>query len=177
MPGEALLRLLAIFLAMSIIIGIGNLLLVHVPRLARGRVMSGVLIASFGGTIAWHITQNGDTSLLETVQLPIESALAALLCVTLVAGGARILSKRADIWGLLFVAVTLVVILGSMPLPEVAPISALSDWLMRIPRAGGRARHPARYCAGQRRSRRPRAAGARPLLPGLADERRFPMAG
>ncbi len=140
MPGEVLLRLLAIFLAMSIAIGIVNLLAVHSMRALRGGLMSGVLIVSFAGTIAWHSTQRGDTSLLENVQLPIESSLAALLCVTLVAGGARVLSKRSDIWGLLFVAVVLVVLLDSMPLPEVAPVSALSDWLMRIPvQAGARA--------------------------------------
>ena len=140
MPGEVLLRLLAIILAMSIVIGIVNLLLAHTRRALAGRLMSGVLLASFAATIAWHYTQFGDTSLLEAVQLPIESSLAALLCVTLVAGGARILSRRSDIWGLLFVAVVLVVLLGSLPLPELAPLRALSDWLMRIPvQAGARA--------------------------------------
>ena len=140
MPGDVLLRLLAILLAMSIVIGIVNLVAVHLRRALGGRLMSAVLLASFAGTIAWHITQFGDTSLLETVQLPIESSLAALLCVTLVAGGARILSKRSDIWGLLFVAVVVVVLLGSLPLAEVAPVSAFSDWLMRIPaQAGARA--------------------------------------
>lgn len=140
LPGAVLLRLLVIVLALSIVFGIANLLSLHTRRVAGGRLMSGVLLASFAGTIGWHITQRGDLSLLETIQLPIESALAALLCVTLVAGGARILTRRNDIWGLLFVLVVVVVLLGSLPLPELAPIAALSDWLMRIPvQAGARA--------------------------------------
>ncbi|MCY4465945.1 MAG: hypothetical protein OXE46_10455 [Chloroflexi bacterium] len=140
LPGDVLLRLLVIVLALSIVFGIANLLIVHTRRVAHGRLMSGVLLASFAGAIGWHITRRGDTSLLETIQLPIESALAALLCITLVAGGARILARRSDIWGLLFVLVVVVVLLGSLPLPELAPIAAFSDWLMRIPvQAGARA--------------------------------------
>lgn len=140
LPGDVLLRLLVIVLAMGIVFGIANLLILHTRRLARGRLMSGVVIASFAGVIGWHITRRGDTLLLETIQLPVESALAALLCVTLVAGGARILARRSDIWGLLFVLVVVVALLGSLPLPELAPIAAVSEWLMRIPvQVGARA--------------------------------------
>lgn len=140
LPGAVLLRLLVIVLALSIVFGIANLLILHTRRVASGRLMSGVLLASFAGAIGWHITRQGDTSLLEAIQLPIESALAALLCVTLVAGGARILTRRSDIWGLLFVLIVVLVLLGSLPLPELAPIAALSDWLMRVPvQAGARA--------------------------------------
>lgn len=140
LPGEVLLRLLVIVLGLSIVFGIANLLFLHARRMARGWLMSGVLLASFAGAIGWHITRQGEPSLLEAIQLPIESALAALLCVTLVAGGARILAKRSDIWGLLFVLVVVVVLLGSLPLPELAPVAAFSDWLMRIPvQVGARA--------------------------------------
>ncbi|MCY3572757.1 MAG: hypothetical protein OXG92_10850 [Chloroflexi bacterium] len=140
LPGAALLRLLVIMLALSIVIGIANLLLLHARRMAGGRLMSGILLASFAAAIGWRILLPGEVSLLEAIQLPIESALAALLCLTLVAGGARILTKRSDIWGLLLVLVVVVVLLGSLPFPELAPIAAFSDWLMRIPaQAGARA--------------------------------------
>ncbi len=140
LPGDVLLRLLVILLALSIVFGIVNLLILHIRRMTDGRLLSGILLASFAGTIGWHILLDGDTTLLEAIQLPIESALAALLCVTLVAGGARILSRRSDIWGLLFVLVVVVVLLGSLPFPELAPIAAFHDWLMRVPvQAGARA--------------------------------------
>ncbi len=137
LPGDVLLRLIVIFLALSIVIGIANLLFVHVSRLTSGKFYSAVLLASFGFTIYWYVTRRGDTSLLEAVQLPIESALAALLFVSLVHGSSRVMGKRNDIWGLLFVAVVVVVLLASLPLAELAPVKAWSDWLMRIPVSAG----------------------------------------
>ena len=137
LPGDALLRLVAIVIAVSIVIGIANLLFVHIGRLARGKIYSAILLASFAFTIYWTITNKGDASLLEAVQVPIESALAALLFVSLAHGGSRVMQKRADIWGLLFVAVVLIVLLGSTPLDELAPVKAWSDWLMAIPVSAG----------------------------------------
>ena len=137
LPGDVLLRLTAIVIALSIVIGIANLLVVHVGRLARGKVFSGVLLASFGFTIYWYVTRQGDTSLLAAVQLPIESSLAGLLFISLVVGGARVLHKRADAWGLLFVAVVVLVLLASLPLAELEPIKVWRDWLMRVPVSAG----------------------------------------
>ncbi len=136
-PGDVLLQLAVIVVAISLIIGIANLLYVHVGRLARGRFYSAVVLASFAFTIFWYVTRRGDTSLLEAVQVPIESALAALLFLSLALGGARVLQKRADLWGLLFVAVTLIALLGSLPLAELAPLKAWNDWLMAVPVSAG----------------------------------------
>ncbi len=137
LPADVLLRLVVIFLALSVVIGIANLLFVHVSRLTSGKFYSAVLLASFGFTIFWYVTRQGDTSLLEAVQLPIESALAALLFLSLVHGGSRVMGKRRDIWGLLFVAVVLVVLLASLPLAELAPLRTWNDWLMRVPVSAG----------------------------------------
>ncbi|MCY3832704.1 MAG: hypothetical protein OXG85_06780 [Chloroflexi bacterium] len=137
LPGDVLLRLVVIVVALSIVIGVANLLFVHVGRAARGAFTSAVVLASFAFTIYWYVSRRGDTSLLEAVQVPIESALAALLFLSLTLGGARILQKRADIWGLLFVVVAVIVLLGSIPLAELAPVKALSDWLLAIPVSAG----------------------------------------
>ena len=137
LPGDVLLRLVVIVVAVSIVIGIANLLFVHIGRLARRKLTSAVLLASFGFTIYWYVTRQGDTSLLEAVQVPIESSLAALLFLSLALGGARVIQKRADIWGLLFVVVVLIVLLGSLPLAELAPVKAWSDWLMAVPVSAG----------------------------------------
>lgn len=137
LPADVLLRLVVIVVALSIVIGIANLLFTHIGRLTRGKFYSAVLLASFGFTIYWYVARKGDTSLLEAVQVPIESSLAALLFVSLARGGSRVLQKRADIWGLLFVAVALIVLLGSLPLAELAPVKALGDWLMAVPVSAG----------------------------------------
>ncbi len=137
LPGDVLLRLVVIVLALSIVIGITNLLYVHVGRVARGKLYSAVLLASFAFTIYWYVSRRGDSSLLEAVQVPIESTLASLLFFSLIYGGARVMRRRADIWGLLFVAVVIVVLLGSLPLAELAPLKAWSDWLMAVPVSAG----------------------------------------
>ena len=137
LPASILIRLVAIVVALTIIIGIANLLYVHVGRVVSRGFYSIILLASFAFTIYWYVTKQGDTSLLEAVQVPIESALAALLFLSMLRGGARILQKRADIWGLLFVTVLVVVLLGTIPLAALEPIREWSDWVMEIPVSAG----------------------------------------
>lgn len=137
LPAAALVRLVALTLAVTIIIGIVNLLHVHVGRGLRRQLYSIVMLASFAFTVYWYVTKQGDTSLLEAVQVPIESALAALLFLSMVQGGARVLKKRADIWGLLFVTVMVLVLLGTLPLQSLAPVREWSDWVMEVPVSAG----------------------------------------
>ena len=137
LPASILIRLVAIVVALTIIIGITNLLYVHVGRVVSRGFYSVILLASFAFTIYWYVTKQGDTSLMEAVQVPIESALAALLFLSMLRGGTRILQKRADIWGLLFVTVLVVVLLGTIPLAALEPIREWSDWVMEIPVSAG----------------------------------------
>ena len=171
LPADVMLRLLAILLALSIAFGIANLLLVHARRVASGRLMSLVILASFAGTIAWHWWNAGDTSLMEIVQLPIETSLAALLCVT--AGGwrrARIVTAQRHLGIALccrgrgrfagqFAAA------GSRPATRIQRLAAARASSSRRPR------HIAGHRAGQRRGRRPRPAGGKTgALAGLSHE-------
>jgi hypothetical protein len=137
LPASVFIRLVAITVAVTIIIGIVNLLRVHLGRVTRGAIYSLVLLVSFGGTILWYIINKGDTSLLEAVQVPIESSLAGLLFLSLVYGGARIMQVRPNRWSILFVAVMLIVLLGTIPLSSIDPIRQLSEWLMTVPVSGG----------------------------------------
>ncbi len=116
LPGAIFIRLVTLTVAVTIIIGIFNLLRVHIGRLGRGALYSLILILSFAGTIAWYVVNNGDTTLLETVQLPIESSLAGLLFLSLVYGGARVMQVRPNRWSILFVASMITVLLGTLPL-------------------------------------------------------------
>ena len=137
LPASVLVRLVTITIAFTVIIGISNLLYVHLGRLARRRFYSLVLILSFAGTIYWYAANRGDTSLLEAVQVPIESSLASLLFLSLVYGGATVLRKRRDGWSLLFISVVLAVLLGTLPLANLAPLRQWSNWLMTVPVSAG----------------------------------------
>ena len=131
-------RLVTITVAVTIVIGIMNRLRVHIGRVFGDRaVYSLVLIISFGGTIGWYALNNGDTSLLEAVQVPIESTLAGLLFLSLVYGGSRIMKVRPNRWSILFIAVMIIVLLGTLPLDTINPIRQFSEWLMTVPVSGG----------------------------------------
>ena len=137
LPAAIMIRLVAITVAVTIVVGIANLIYVHLSRVRRGAIYSIALLASFALTIYWYVARQGDTSLLAAVQVPIESALAALLFVSMVQGGARVLQKRADIWGLLFVSVLVIVLLGTVPIATLDPVREWSDWLMALPVSAG----------------------------------------
>lgn len=137
LPASLFVRLATITIAFTIVIGMFNLLYIHLRRLMRRQFYSIVLLLSFAATVYWHVTSGGDPSLLAAVQLPIESSLAALVCVSLVYGGAAVLRKRADGWGILFVAVMLITLLGALPLDDLAPLRQWKDWLMAAPVSAG----------------------------------------
>lgn len=140
LPASIFVRLVAITIAVTIIIGILNLVRVHLSRVFSGRlggIYSLILLLSFGGTIAFYVLRNGDTTLLETVQVPIESSLAGLLFITLVYGGFRIMRTRPTRWSVLFVIVLLIVLIGTLPFAQLSPVRQFSAWLMAVPVSGG----------------------------------------
>ena len=137
LPASLFVRLATITIAFTIVIGMFNLLYIHLRRLMRRQFYSIVLLLSFAFTVYWHVTSGGDPSLLAAAQAPIESSLAALVCVSLVYGGAAVLRKRADGWGILFVAVMLITLLGALPLDDLAPLRQWKDWLMAAPVSAG----------------------------------------
>lgn len=138
-----LLELVTITLALAVLIGILNLLSVHLGRITRrqrGALPGVVLILSFVLVIATYIVQRSTSIiLLEKVQVSIESALAALLLFALVYGAAGVLRRRTSLAGVLFVAVVLIMLMGALPLSWLSSISGLRDWLLTVPvNAGAR---------------------------------------
>lgn len=138
-----LLQLVTITLALVILIGVVNLLTVHLGRVAGrqpGAIPAVVLILSFVLVVVTYVVQRPTSMiLLEQVQVAIESALAALVLFSLVYGAAGVLRRRTSLAGVLFVAVVLVMLIGSLPLPIVGALSGFRDWLLAVPvNAGAR---------------------------------------
>lgn len=146
-----LLQVFSVSVAVTIIIGIFNLLLVHSRRSARREAGCGysfILFLSAATVIAltWLERENLLTGgaewrllLLEQVQVTVESSLAALLLFGLVYGAWRVMALRASGWGSLFVLTVLLVLAAALPLPELAPLVPLRDWLLAVPvNAGAR---------------------------------------
>lgn len=136
-----LLRLTTITIAVTIFIGIVNLLGVHTRRLVRrqgGWLNSIVLLASFlAGLLLYIISERQNTLLLEDVQIAVESALAGLLFFALVFGAYRMLYREVTLFGVLFVISILVVLAGSLALPGFELFDRIGQWWMALPVSAG----------------------------------------
>lgn len=148
------LQLVVITVAVTVLIGIVNLIVVHVGRIARRRggwvyslvlllsmtLVLGLTLAERSGLIATSASQPSPSMiLLETVQVSVESALAALVLFALVYGAFRLLRRRVTWSGVLFTVVVLVMLVGSLPLPGagVSLLAQLRDWLLAVPVSAG----------------------------------------
>ncbi|MCU0495737.1 MAG: hypothetical protein MUF87_00135 [Anaerolineae bacterium] len=138
-----LLRIAAITIALTLFIGILNLLAVHVERIVTRRsnaFYSVALILSFFLVIGMYVVQRASGFvILQNLQISIESALAALLLFALVYGAATITRRRRSLTSIWFVGVVLIVLIGAIPLGEFAVVTQVRDWLLTVPvNAGAR---------------------------------------
>lgn len=151
---NAFLRLTVITLAITVLIGILNLLRVHLGRVfGRGkpfsqRINSLILVLSAIGVMLLGILERTGTLtaspapttiLLEGVQVSIESALAGLVLFALVYGAFRLMRRRVTGSGLLFTVVLLVILIGALPFttPGMRVVSSIRDWLLVVPVSAG----------------------------------------
>lgn len=133
-------RVAAVTLSVALLLGILNLLYVHLLRIFRGRGASGrlgslVVLVSFGLGVA-PLGTDMRNLLLEDVQVAIESALAALLFFALVYGAMRIMRHEVSFSRLLFVFAVLLVLVGALPL-GIDVLDDLTTWFMAIPVSAG----------------------------------------
>jgi hypothetical protein len=131
------LQLAAITIALTVLIGILNLLIVHTGRVVRrrkGALYSVILILSFVLVIGTYFVQRSTSLLLlDTVQVSIESALAALVLFSLVFGAATLLRRRTSIAGILFLVVVITILLGALPIDGLDRLAVVRDWLNAVP--------------------------------------------
>jgi drug/metabolite transporter (DMT)-like permease len=140
-----LLQLAFVTAGMALLVGVLNLLNVHLRRIVgrgRGLLYSFVLVVAFLATIGLYVLGE-DSSRQRTVlldmQIAVESALAALLVFSLVFGAYRLLRQRVTWGGVLFVIAVLIALIGSLPLPGIVFIAEFREWLLAVPvNAGAR---------------------------------------
>ena len=141
---KIVLQVVTITVALTILIGVANLLFVHFRRILGrkgGAVYSLFLIASFALVIGIYIRERDNPKesmiLLETVQVSVESALAGLVFFALVYGAYRMMRHRVTWTGTLFTATLLVVLLGALPFSRADAVRDLRDWILEIPVSAG----------------------------------------
>jgi hypothetical protein len=144
------LRWAVLLAAAALVVGLANLLAVHWRKVSlteAGWIYSGVLILSFTVTLVLALVFRPDGQaalfIFNTFQLPLESSLMAVLAVSLLVAGFRLVNRRRDLLSLLFVGTALMVLLGTGPAPggaEGPVVIALRDfraWLSQVWAAGG----------------------------------------
>lgn len=140
---QVFLRLAQILIALTLLIGILNLVFVNISRVIRGRTIGArlgsiVLLGSFLLVIFLRVldSTNGTRNapqLLETIQVPLGASLNSLLFFALVWGAFRILRKGITLGRVVFIAAVIVVLLGAIPFPALTPLTDLSNWVLRVP--------------------------------------------
>jgi hypothetical protein len=137
-----LLQVVVLTVAVTIVIGIINLLGVHFRRIRTREGGWGYSIILFLSSLLvialWALGRDdANAILLETVQVSIESALAGLLLFALVYGAYRLMRKRVTWSYVLFTLSLLVILLGALPLTQLQPLSDLRAWLLAVPVSAG----------------------------------------
>jgi hypothetical protein len=110
--------------AMAVLVGVGNLILVHMDKIRNrevnsiyGLVLVGSLVLTF--LVGLFLGPNNEIMQLaiDAVIVPVEASLMAILAVTLVYASIRLLRRRADTMTVIFLVVAVLFLLAVMPTP------------------------------------------------------------
>jgi len=118
----ALMRWAVLIAAAAMLLGLWNLLSVHWTKVSEqysGWPYSAVLILAFLVTLVLGLIYGPDNSVMVNIfnyiQLPIETSLMALLAVSLLMAGFRMVQARRDLSSLVFVGTAFIIILATGP--------------------------------------------------------------
>jgi len=147
------LRGAVVMSAVALIVGIINLATVHISKVKEGdnAVLSILLLIILGLTTLiglydmLRMNIDGEPNfrliqwIFDNVQIPIETSLMAVLCISLTYAAVRLIGKRMTVFSVIFVGTLLLLLLGAIPqitvkLPLFGEIRA---WIIQVPAVGG----------------------------------------
>lgn len=120
--GNRLLEWGAFIAAVALILGVLNLMLVHLRRATQSGY-SIVLLASMFIVFALAaadglgLTDGGVNAVFLYILAPLEAAMASLLAFFLLFAGVRLLRQRRSVWSVLFLVAAIILLLAQSPLP------------------------------------------------------------
>jgi hypothetical protein len=142
-----LMQWAVILAGFALLVGVLNLLNVHLTRIRRGeagRFNSLVLLVSFGLTFVlvgmFSPTHPVSVWIFQNVQFPLEASLFALLAVVLIYAGVRLLRRRLNLFSVLFLVTAVLVLLGTAPiifLGRIEFFSSARDYIVQVVSVGG----------------------------------------
>jgi hypothetical protein len=143
----ALLNWAIILAGMAALVGVFNLISVHgdkVRRREKGNTYSAVLLVSLFASFIFGLALGPDHPdirlLVNTVIVPVETALMALLSVTLLYASIRLLRRHTDVMNVVFLltAVLMMVASATLPFGEITPLNDfIRPWIQQVLALGG----------------------------------------
>ncbi len=150
----AFLRTGLVLSAVALLVGILNLLTVHIRRITTESENSGyslILVISLVVTLVIGIIDmvqtylNGQPNFKNTswifsfIHLPIEISLMAVTTISLTYAAATILRKRMDVFSIVFFFILILVLLGSFSIPPATTplLLGVRTWIIRVLALGG----------------------------------------
>ncbi len=110
--------------AIAILVGIFNLVSVHMEKIRmrqKGSSYGVILVLSLIGTFIFGVAFGVESPFMQlavdAVIVPVEAALMAILAITFVYAGIRLLRQRQDLTTVLFLAVAVLLLVAIMPKP------------------------------------------------------------
>ncbi|MFC1959751.1 hypothetical protein ACFLYO_03470 [Chloroflexota bacterium] len=143
------MQIVVIVGAVAVLIGVINLLWVHLRRVLRGdpgwpysmALFLSALLIIFIVTLERLGVLGTDVSisgfLFNAVQVSVESSLAALIVFFLVYAAARLLRHRVTWGALLFIVTLLIILVGWLQIPSLDAFNGVGIWLRTVPAAAG----------------------------------------
>ncbi len=130
----------------AVLVGIANLLSTHSGRVRRGEkgaVYSALLVISLLGTFVLGVVLRPAHMIMRAVAdaviFPVESALMGILTISLLYAAIRLLRRRADLTGIIFIVAIIIVLFGSATLPfgEIPLLGDFARWVTQVWALGG----------------------------------------
>ena len=117
-----------IIAGMAVLVGVANLIFVQMEKIrsrSKGGIYGALLVLSLIATFGLGLVFGTNHPLMQitmgAIIVPVEASLMAILSVTLVYASIRLLRRRADMMTVIFLAVTVLVLVATMPTP-IGPI-------------------------------------------------------
>jgi hypothetical protein len=146
------LQLVSVTAAIAIVLGLLNLLTVHLSRFVRAEhgwpysiitlftVILVIVLRILDHADIWPDDMEGEQvspRLFEAVQVSLESALAALLIFFLVYAAYRLMRREVTPWHVIFTLAAVIVLLGWIPLKNTEVLADLRTWFVKVPVSAG----------------------------------------
>jgi hypothetical protein len=114
--------------AMAVLVGVANLVFVHMDKIRRreknsiyGVLLIVSLLFTFGVGLVFGPNSQIVRVAMDAIIVPVEASLMAILAVTLVYASIRLLRRRADVMTVIFLVVAILFLVAVMPTP-IGPI-------------------------------------------------------